>query len=308
MEKENKKESIDYWNRNAEKWKRFAFDPKGDFAEFPTSGQRGKIVIDEIVKQGKERRNASILDLGCADGALLMALIDNGYCNVSGIDNSAAMINEARKRLKLKSTTLNEEDIFVLGDVDNLILPGNYDFISALGLIEYLVDVQSFFTNVSNRLNDSGLVFIESRNKLFNLFSANQYTLKSDIPYLLGELEKSRSYSPITDEADIASIVANIYKGVDIDATAIAGKPCLPNGTYPFDLPQYSPSELNGILSKSGLKIRNIIYYHAHPFPPVFEKNISIAFNKLALAMQPLGSTPIAATMFSSFVAIVEKV
>ena len=156
MEIKNKKESIDYWNRNAEKWERFGLGPKGDNVEFPTSWQRGKIVIDEIVKQDKGG-DASILDLGCADGALLMALIDNGYCNVNGIDNSETMINEARKRLKLKSTTLSEEDIFVLGDVDSLTLPGYYDFISAMGLIEYLVDAKSFFVNLSTVFATSSL-------------------------------------------------------------------------------------------------------------------------------------------------------
>jgi 2-polyprenyl-3-methyl-5-hydroxy-6-metoxy-1,4-benzoquinol methylase len=306
MQKEEKNESIDYWNRNAEKWKRYAINPKEDFSTFPTSWQRGEIVVDEIMRQNKIN-NASILDLGCADGSLIMSLIDNGYRNVLGIDNSIAMVNEAKKILKQKNTSLNEDDIFILGDADQMSLSEKYDFISAIGVIEYLIDINRFFENISNMLNDSGLALIESRNKLFNLFSANQYTLKSDIPYLLDELEKSKCYSPITDEANIASLIADIYSGVNIDTSINLGSSSLQSERYPFDLPQYSPNELNSILSKGGLKIRHVTYYHAHPFPPSFQKNMNSTFNKLALAMQPLGNTPIAATMFSSFVATVEK-
>jgi hypothetical protein len=170
-----------------------------------------------------------------------------------------------------------------------------------------LIDINSFFSNLSEMLKDSGLAFIESRNKLFNLFSANQYTLNSDIPYLLDELEKSKCYSPITDEADISRLITKIYSDINLSASANSENSNLPTEKYPFDLPQYSPNELNGIVSKSGLKIRHVIYYHAHPFLPAFQKNMLPTFNKLAIAMQPLGSTPIAATMFSSFVAIVEK-
>lgn len=306
MKPEDKKKSVDYWNRNAENWELFAFNPTGDFVQFPTSGQRGKVVVDEILRQDKGK-DVSILDLGCANGDLVMSLIGNGYCNINGIDNSVAMIDEARKRLRQKSTSLDEEKIFVLGDADHVNLPGKYDFICAMGLIEYLTDINGFFLTLFDMLNESGLVFMESRNKLFNLFSANQYTLKSDISHLLVELEKSRCYSPIVDDAEIASLVGDIYSGVDIEVTPCPDSSYSPAETYPFDLPQYSPYELNSMLSEGGLKIRHVIYYHAHPFPPIFEKKVGPAFNKLALAMQPLGHTPIAATMFSSFIAVVEK-
>ena len=102
MKAEDKKESIDYWDRYAETWKRFAIDPKEDFLDFPTSWQRGKIVEDEIMIQDKDKKS-TILDLGCADGSLLISLIGNGYFNVKGVDNSMEMINEARKILKQKN-------------------------------------------------------------------------------------------------------------------------------------------------------------------------------------------------------------
>lgn len=306
MKVENKKASIDYWNRNAVKWKDIAYDKGLNYVNFPTSEQRGKIVINEIIRLS-DGKDDSILDIGCADGDLLISLISNGFYNVKGIDNSQGMVNEARKRLKDIATNLNEDEIFILGDADQLELSDKYDFISAMGLIEYLINVNSFFSHICDCLDDDGVAFIESRNKLFNLFSANQYTAESNISQLLDELEKSRSYSPITDDADIEGLIVEVYNHVCVESDFNSSQPDSFKEKYPFELPQYSPYEFNCILANHGLKIRHIVYYHAHPFPPVFQKVAKTVFNKLALAMQPLGYTPIGATMFSSFVAIVEK-
>jgi 2-polyprenyl-3-methyl-5-hydroxy-6-metoxy-1,4-benzoquinol methylase len=307
MKIKNKEESISFWDRNANKWEDMAYNKCGDYTRFPTSEQRGNIVINEI-KINSNNNNASILDIGCANGDLLMSLIDTGYLNVTGLDNSKSMIDEARKVLKSKYENLNSCDIFNVQDADYLDLHCKYDFISAMGLIEYLTDLDSFFLKIHNHLNDTGVMLIESRNKLFNLSSANTYTLDSDIDVLLRELESSKKYSQITDDHEVKTIIANIYNGINIDNSLInIDSNEKPPEEYPFNLPQYSPSELNKILEKNGLTIRHVIYYHAHPFPPIFQNSIGAVFNKLADAMQPLGYTPIGSTMFSSFVAIVEK-
>ncbi len=306
MEIEKKEKSINFWNRNAEKWKEMASNLKGDYANFPTSEQRGKIVVDGMLQQSKDK-NVSYVDIGCGDGELVLSLIDNGFCNVKGFDNSKGMIDEARRKLSQRSTPLKIEDVFVLKDADQK-LTGKYDFISAIGLIEYLIDVDSFFSDICGALNDKGFAFIESRNKLFNLFSANNYTQNSEISNLLEELEESKRYSPVSNRKEILRLMGEAFSGFNIEGLSFPEESGTKREKYPFDLPQYSPSQLNDMLSKNGLKIDHVVYYHAHPFPPIFEKVLGPAFNKLAVAMQPLAYTPIATTMFSSFVAIVKKV
>ena len=167
MKTDNKNKSIDFWNRNAEQWKEMAFNLKGDFSNFPTSEQRGKIVVDAVLKHGNDK-NVSYLDIGCGDGELVLSLIENDFCNVKGFDNSKGMIYEAKRKLKQRFPSLNIDEVFIKQDADQK-LPGKYDFISAIGLIEYLIDVDSFFSDVFDALNDHGQAFIESRNKLFNL-------------------------------------------------------------------------------------------------------------------------------------------
>jgi 2-polyprenyl-3-methyl-5-hydroxy-6-metoxy-1,4-benzoquinol methylase len=307
MEIENKAKSINFWNRSAEKWGSMAYNKCGDYARFPTSEQRGNIVINEV-KINSNNNNSLILDIGCANGDLLISLIDEGYLNVTGIDNSKGMIDEARKTLDNKYKDLDGFNVFNVQDADSLDLQYKYDFISAMGLIEYLVDVDSFFEKIYKHLNSTGIALIESRNKLFNLSSANIYTLNSDINKLLKELENSKIYSQITDDYEVKTLVANVYNNINIDDNLIDNKENLSFEEYPFNLPQYSPYELNLILEKSGLTIRHVVYYHAHPFPPIFQNPIGSVFNKIASEMQPLGYTSVGATMFSSFVAVVEKI
>ena len=304
----NKETSIRFWDRNALEWSSMAYNKSGDYKRFPTSEQRGGIVANEI-KKNSSNNNASILDIGCADGDLLISLIDMGYSNVTGIDNSQGMIDKARQTLSDKHINLDSDDIFNIQDADCLDLHRKYDYISAMGLIEYLTNLDSFFLKIHSHLNNDGIALIESRNKLFNLSSANTYTLNSDIETLLIELENSKKFSQIVDDHEISNLIASVYNGINIDNSLINvnNNKNLPYEEYPFDLPQYSPSELNIILEKNGLTIRHVVYYHAHPFPPIFQNSIGAVFNRLADEMQPLGHTSIGATMFSSFVATVEK-
>jgi len=70
---------------------------------------------------------------------------------------------------------------------------------------------------------------------------------------------------------------------------------------------QHTPEELESVLKKASLKLKYVVYYHCHPYLPRYEKLFPIIFNKIALIMQPLGYTPLGATICSAFVAVIEK-
>jgi ubiquinone/menaquinone biosynthesis C-methylase UbiE len=85
----------------------------------------------QMVKQG-----STVLDVGCGSGQIPMELAKMG-CNVTGIDNSPAMIEDARKTAKSQ----NLDICFMLGRAEKLPFPDNsFDFVICNELLQYVKD------------------------------------------------------------------------------------------------------------------------------------------------------------------------
>lgn len=312
MKEKYKNKSIKFWDKHSELWEKMVYDKENMFLRFPTSGQREDITLREILNRTKSK-SVSILDIGCANGELVRKFIKKGFKNIKGIDNSNEMIKKAKEELQNDFPNKDPDSVFFYCDVDKGF--DNYekfDFITALGLVEYVIDRERFFRNVSELLNETGIAFIESRNKLFNLFSANKYTTNSDLEKLISELEEISKFSPVNKNEEIAKIVAETYINIGRELKSFDYEKKYENynqvdDKFPFELPQMSPGEIASICERNGLKLDNIIYYHPHPFIPRYESNLKRLFNKMALLMEPLGYTPLGATICSSYVAIISR-
>lgn len=306
MKKEFKKDSIKYWNKHARVWEKMAYDKEKKYSRFPISQQRQDIVINEIEKLINTKK-VSIVDLGCANGELVRSLLRKGFINVKGIDNSKNMIEVAKK----ETLNINPNKIFFVDDIDNLNENETFDFVTAMGLIEYLSDIDNFFMKLHNMLNQGGYAFIESRNKLFNLFSANEYTLESPIRELIDELKDIKRFSPINDKKELENTIIKTFisigrnlKNIELDNDV---KETNKFDKFPFELPQFTPKEIETACKKHNLTLEHVIYYHPHPFLPKIEKNLPVIFNRIAFLMQPLGYTPLGATICSAFIAVIKK-
>ncbi|MDO8594523.1 MAG: class I SAM-dependent methyltransferase [bacterium] len=309
MKKKDKKNSIDYWNRHATQWENMAYNKEKTYMSFPSSEQRENITVHEIEKITKNK-NVSIVDLGCANGELVRHLLRNGFTNVRGIDNSEQMIATAKQLLKKAMPTASADAVFSVEDVDSLKGDEVFDIITGMGIVEYLLDADAFFSRLGERVTKGGYAFIESRNKLFNLFSANQYTVQSDITALVKARDTVARLSPIQDSKEIEQLVRNTYRTIGEHLQIINPQKTLAKKEfekYPFTLPQYTPQEIEVLCKRNRLTLKYIIYYHPHPFPPSFISSFPHVFNRIAYDMEPLGYTPIGATICSSFIAVIQK-
>src|SRR3989338_2676733 len=214
MKEENKPQSIEYWNKMAGLWEEMAFNKKQDYMKFPTSQIRLDLTVSEIVKEFDTA--AQILDIGCATGNLVLALIKKGYNNVIGIDNSPKMIAIAKERLKTEFPFLNPDKVFFVSDADSLQFKEEFDVVTAMGLIEYVKDPIGFLESVNKLLKDKGVAYIESRNKLFNLSSANQFTLKNnDHKDLIEQIDIIKEFSPIHKDEEVHQVVLETFKSMN---------------------------------------------------------------------------------------------
>lgn len=309
MIKTDKNNSIKYWNRHAKDWRKMAYDKNKAYLRFPSSGQREEITIKEIGNLARNK-NVSIIDLGCGDGELVRNILGKGFRNVRGIDNSERMIAVAKQILKKKMSQIDANRIFSIDDVDSLKRDKTFDFVTGMGIIEYLLDIRAFFLRLTQILKPGGYAFIESKNKLFNLFSANKYTYKSDMMELVRKSDDVKRFSPVRDKKEIEKIAIKTFISIGNNLKNIKSggnykKPEFEK--YPFYLPQYSPQEIEALCKKYNLKLKYVIYYHPHPFPPKFEGDFPKTFNRIALSMEPLGYTPLGAVLCSSFIAVIQK-
>ena len=310
MKEKYKKDSLEFWNNHSTLWEHMVYDKEKKFLRFPTSGQREAITQREI--EQRSSKDADILDLGCATGELVRSLLKSGFASAIGLDNAEEMIRVARASLQQEVSTADPERSFILDDVDNLKATSSFDVVTALGLIEYVLDIDLFFDNLRDLLRPGGYAIIESRNKLFNLHSGNRYTVDSDLEKLIMETGAVSELSPINDPREVSKTIAKSF--IDIGKHLESAELGVEDETYkqvkdtfPFPLPQFSPMEFKEMAAKSGLRLKNIIYYHPHPFMPAYEKQFPEIFNRIAMHMAPLGYTPLGSSLCSSFVAIIEK-
>ncbi|MEM6613649.1 MAG: class I SAM-dependent methyltransferase [Cyanobacteria bacterium P01_C01_bin.72] len=101
-----------------------------------------------------------ILDLCCGTGQLAVALSLKGY-KVTGVDNSAQMLQYARKNSRHQGSITN----FVLGDARNFSINNPVDAVistsASLNHIMSLEDLRQVFLQVNNSLGNGGFFFFD---------------------------------------------------------------------------------------------------------------------------------------------------
>jgi len=318
MGKESKQKKItrEYFNIRAEDWSENVYNPTNRYLRFPSSLVRDEIVVSEIKNGG--RKKLKIIDLGCGTGELAIALLKEGHTLV-GIDNAPKMIQGAVQNLnkaEIKKTK-NEADLFKVCDLEDAELLGTFDAVTATGVIEYLDSDEKFLKTVSNLLNDKGHAYISFRNQLYNTVSGNRFLQaeikNGSIDRLIHEFNDVGRFSPISAAESIklqeqaykraAQALKNI-KSLEVDANEIKKKKA-----FPKDMKRrfHSPHQLEKLGKSEGLRLSHVVYFHFHPFHSQFQDDFQVAYNQVALALQPLGRTPLGASLCSGFVAVFEK-
>ncbi|MEK6611337.1 MAG: class I SAM-dependent methyltransferase [Gemmatimonadota bacterium] len=123
-----------------------------DGAESPYD-ERRMAIIASIIAPHVPRRDARILDVGCATGRLLADLRAKGFPNVEGLDPSPACAVAAKRLydIRIRTNTLAE-----LGAEDE-----RFDLVILVGVLEHLCDLDESFTHLRAILPVGGLLYVE---------------------------------------------------------------------------------------------------------------------------------------------------
>ena len=313
----NKKAARDYFDEVAGMWSLAAYGNDQSVSPYPTGKIRTDITLSQIDRLNNDVPGtvSTAVDLGCGTGELLLGFADRGL-NATGVDIAVAMVDEANRLVESHHTGTSVVRA-VVGDAENyaseLSEDGSIDVVTAMGLIEYLQEDSNLLASAFSMLRPGGMMFVQCRNRLFNLCSANRYTKSEasdqEIPMLLEHLEASRKFSPIgaPDSNAIKSTVERLGELSQVSMSGPANTTILPQRGSDVLRRQHTPVEFAESCQQAGLELESIVYYRMHPIPPGEKELFPDFYNAFSLAMQPLGTSPVVAAISSSFVARIRK-
>lgn len=294
----------DYFDQHAHAWVEAAYDAD---VRFPVGSERVRLAIEGVAPA--MQAGSRLADLGCGGGQLCIHAANLGWSAV-GVDSAPGMIEESR-------ANAGELEIeWRVAAYDESGLPaGEFDGVTAMGLIEYLPDDDGLFAEAARLLRSGGRFAVSCRNRLYNVMSANEYTAQEydeEAPRLLGEL---REHLALTRPDDLHALAESLAEASDELASAAAADRDVPpkelhdhRRAFQRGRRQHTPRDLAPAAERHGFREAELLALHPHPLPPALEPLAPRTYNRLADAWQrALERSPAGLAFSTAFVAVFER-
>jgi len=275
-------QALDYFKEHAQEWLGKGKTVCQD--QVNVIQQRNDYVLRVIEKREKTEL---VLDVGCGTGDLVHEIAKRGIRAV-GVDFAEEMIKIARDNPHPAE--------FVCGsifdyDFNNV----RYDVISANGFIEYIpLERLNDFLEISyNGLNDGGSLVLGSRNRLFDIFSLNDFT-KNEINDGNSDLLLSESVALVQELSlrHLACIETAPLPKIDEKQ---------PNTGIDVSIRlQYTPVQLMKLLKDKGFETTHISPVHIHGVVPEFKDQHPAIHGIISNLLQTYAEENMALIPFSS--------
>jgi SAM-dependent methyltransferase len=292
----------EYFDRNAHAWVEAAY--AGD-VRFPVGAERVRLAIEGVAPAMQE--GSRLVDLGCGGGQLCVHVANLGWRAV-GVDSAPGMIDEARA----EAEGLDVE--WIVASYDESGLPdGEFDAVTAMGLVEYLPDDDGLFAEAARLLRPGGRFAVSCRNRLYNLQSANEYTAdEAETARLLDELREELGR---TRPEDLHALGESLAAATDELEAAVAEDRDVPprelhdhRRAFQRGRRQHTPRDLLLAAERNTFAPAEVLALHPHPLPPALEPLAPRTYNRLAQAWQrSLERSPAGLAFSTAFVAVFER-
>ena len=295
----------DYFDRHAHEWVEAAYDAD---VRFPVGSERVRLAIEGVAPAMQE--GSRLVDLGSGGGQLCIHAANLGWSAV-GVDNAPGMIEES----KANAGELAIE--WHTAAYDESGLPaGEFDAVTAMGLIEYLPDDDGLFAEAARLLRPGGRFAVSCRNRLYNLLSANDYTARGARrggPAVARRAARSSRAHGARRAARARGVARRSRPGSSSarrqptarfrrrSCTTTAARSSAAGGSTRRAT---SRRQRSGTASAR----RELLALHPHPLPPALESLAPRTYNRLADAWQrALERSPAGLAFSTAFVAVFER-
>lgn len=246
-----------YFRSHASDWASEAVEESKSWVN--TVKQRNDYVL-HVIHQREE--TGTILDVGSGTGDLVIALAKEGIRGV-GVDFANEMVQIASERASQENLDLAQFYCASIFDFD--LRQPTYDCISANGFVEYISceQLKRFIAMTYQALNNDGSLVICSRNRLFNLFSLNEFTNQ--------EIEAGTS-SALLREAVAIVKAESVGELLEVETSPLPQEDQRQVNTG-IDVSlrlQYTPVQLMKLLNNAGFVVEGVSPIHIHGGVPRF--------------------------------------
>lgn len=251
-------EKQQHYDREADEYDSIYFDSTDKYKP-PLVAKR--IIVDRFLSD----EVAPVLDMGCGNGGVLLALLERGI-NAKGFDLSPEMVERAKEHLDSNGFDPNR---VVQANVENGIPfdDSGFDGICAIGLLPHLEEKESTLELIREKLNENGTALIQFRNDLFSAYSYNEYTYQFVRNDLVSEGVPDVFESTFNQRLrEVCDLNGNTPGG---------GQEADPEGEFS------NPLTIEPIFEAAGFDVTDVLFYHYHPLPPEFREIDPEAYDKL---------------------------
>lgn len=279
-----------YFTDNADTWVAGAYVQDDVTAKYPLGNERVSLALSAVVERLGQPRG-HLLDLGCGGGQLCFEAARAGM-QATGIDIADGMVDLCRQSARQLPQEQRHRVDFQVGDVVNTGLDaGQYDAVAALGLIEYVPEDAAFLNEAYRLLRPGGVLVVTCRNRLFNLFSQNDYTQRElNNGAAAGLLDEIRDIIACDVTPDtlhgllrgIKAALPDLEEAVKRDITLRNDESSSSRQGFAQELRQHTPEEIVATGERAGFINPGFVSVHPHPLPPAYERIAPHFFNTLA--------------------------
>lgn len=229
------------------------------------------IVRDELKRSGAR----TLLDAGCGPASMLRSLTDLGL-ELYGFDLTPEMVTEARRVM----SRVPKERLWV-GSVTDRSAYGalKYDAAICIGVLPHVPESadQAVVENLFHAVRPGGTVLLEARNELFALFTQNRYTHE----LIAKRLVPAGALGPEGTKA-LEAMKQHFRMDLPPVRKGKSGEP----GYDEVLSRTHNPFELRAQLEKAGFREVEVLFYHYHCLPPMFERDLPELFRRQSVAME----------------------
>ncbi|MCJ7565027.1 MAG: class I SAM-dependent methyltransferase [Candidatus Aminicenantes bacterium] len=302
---EQKQKTKDFFNRKAMDYYREHYQVEFEKEKYPSQYIRHQRILGLL----EGEKPGWVLDGGCGSGVMACELVRRRW-RVVALDIAEKMIKETNERTARMIPRKKDWVKTRVGDVEALDLEDSaMDATLYSGVIEYLEKDEPLLSEARRVLKPGGILIVTSRNRLFNLFSMNDYTRSEiqngTVASLLEELLGLQSWLEY-EKKTIPLLVKYMRERVskkNIEVfQATMGKVSKPPLDYTMTRRQHSPFQLKASFEKMGFTVEKFEFWHSHPFPVSFEGLSRALFIEMGMALEVLHQTPLAPLICSGLI------